>query len=85
MNVWIQPLADKKKTCRNCDAVITNVNQHISVGEYIRGKYHKGFQVCGQCMVGRINNILGVKGYTVCARSGYSMPWYVGSDTGKEA
>jgi hypothetical protein len=76
MNVWIQPLADKKKTCRHCDATITNVNRHIGVGEYIRGKYRKGFQVCGQCMVGQINNALGSKGYTIRARSGYSMPWY---------
>ena len=94
MNVWIVSLNDKRKHCHNCEAVITDQNKHISVGEYCWGKYRKAFTVCGECMVQELDRVMGVeriasgtlgKPYTIRVRSGHSRPWFVGSDTRKEA
>ena len=85
MNVWIVSLNDKRKHCHNCEAVITGQNRHIGVGEYSRGYYFSAFKVCGKCMIDRINNAVGTKSYTIRVRSGHSRPWFVGSDTRKEA
>jgi hypothetical protein len=79
-NIWIQPLADKRKHCHHCEKPITLQNQHISVGEYVRGKYRTGFYACGECLKRQLDNRLKrpQAAYTIVARSGHRMPWYKG-------
>jgi len=76
-NIWIAPLANKRKHCHTCEAAITDTNQHISVGEYLRGKYHSACYACGECLIPTLTSRLRRSGpYTIVHRSGYSMPWY---------
>lgn len=78
-NVWIQPLSDKRKHCRNCEEIIDDINVHIGVGEYIRGKYHKAYQCCGVCLLEWLaNNVLTKRPYEIQVRCGYSRPYIVG-------
>jgi hypothetical protein len=78
-NIWVQPLADKRKHCHHCEATITFQNQHISVGEYIAGKYRTGFYACGECLQTQLDNQVRRSGsYNIVARNGYLLPWYKG-------
>jgi hypothetical protein len=82
INVWIAALTDERKHCRNCEAAIGEMhdgtlNQHISAGEYVRGKYRKAFSACGVCLVETIAARLHAPAqFAVCVRSGHTMPWY---------
>lgn len=75
-NVWIAPLADKRKHCHQCEAAITDINRHLSVGEYIRGKFHNAFYACGECLIETVTSRIRRSTYTIVQRSGYKMPWY---------
>jgi hypothetical protein len=78
-NIWIQPLADKRKHCRQCEATITMQNQHISVGEYVAGTYRAGFYACGECLKAQLAiHVLRPGSYKIVARNGYLLPWYKG-------
>lgn len=77
MNVWIAEVSAKRKHCPNCLCKIEADNSIVSVGEYVRGNYRKGFHACGECIVKKLDSMIGTK-YTLKVRSGCSVRWLKG-------